>query len=99
MLTQQPVLDGHHLCRAIDNKLNEYSLNQSPMYGLFYKGKLLSISTKRIYYQKGRAKTELFRGFKHSIYYNNNYFRVNQIESKEYIEKLFNDGILEIKAI
>lgn len=99
MLTQQPILDGHNLCTAIDENLDRYSKNQTPLYGLFYKGILLTLSTKRVYYQKGRAKTELMRIFKHSIYYNNIHIPPNQAELKIYIEKLFNDGTLEIKAI
>lgn len=93
-------LGDHEVKRAIDEQLDRNEQYATPLYAIYYKGKQLAISKARVYYHEGRAKAELIRMFKHSIYFNGTYHNeYDRATVKRHIEDLLKSGELEIRKL
>lgn len=66
----------------------------APMYGIFYKDKMLILSKSRIYMSAGRAKVVLEDALRCEGLFNR-----NRAEAKEAVEELIKENIIQIRLL
>lgn len=82
--------------------LDNWSSTRNPtMFAVYYKGKQITISKRRVYLKEGTARAQLYRVFRGNRYIgtypNGQYYMVQY--GKEIIDEMLKNGTIEIKPI
>lgn len=87
--------------REVIGVLDNWANTRNPtMFAVYYKGKQVTISKRRVYLKEGTARAQLYRAFRTmylGTYPKGNYY--HPVHVKEIVDELIKDGIIEIIPI
>jgi len=86
---------------AFLEELDKVSIRQVPMFGIYFNGKQVNLSKRRVYKKAGIAKAMLYRYFRTTRYvgnYPNGAYFTPQ-HSQQILDEMLANGTIEIKQL